>query len=557
MRLSLACVWLAALACAAPSSSPAPPPPPPSFVFLLSESLDGRLLRPGSPAKIPHIRALLAGGSVRFDVAYSNNPVCAPSRSSLWSGRAPHKIPHKHNGFSVRGAWNNYEGLDPAMDTLDSLLNASGYGVQLTGKMDTAIGGHTLTCQLTSTSFNIDFPYNITRDGGWNQEDDMCASQGDIAPGGSAGPAGSVFAADWKDIAATAAFAATAPQPLLAYAGTSILHPPYRTNTFWYDTAAEMPPVAPWSPLSAMHPCDLQMVMKRGCAPGEDNATAHAAFYDPKRIARVRRVYLAQLEEWDAMVGTVVAAVTAAGRASSTLFVLAADHGDMQLEHQSFYKMVAYDASSRVPLIFAAPFVNGGAPAVVTQPTQLLDIFPTLLARAGAPVPAYADGYDLAPFLAGASRDASRPAFVVSQNHDEDISMSWFLVANGTHKLIQYGSGEQVPPQLFDLDADADEMVNLAPTAPADVAALDTALRSVIDYPAVALDVARYQKQQMWAWVNRTPDWRNVVASAKVRWQPGWSAAPKRALAALEAYISDGPDGNVTLLACSGALVRE
>jgi arylsulfatase A-like enzyme len=75
----------------------------PSFVFILSESLDGRLLRPDSLARIPNIRALLAGGSVRFDSAYSNSPVCAPSRSSLHSGRAPHKIPHMHNGMAVSG----------------------------------------------------------------------------------------------------------------------------------------------------------------------------------------------------------------------------------------------------------------------------------------------------------------------------------------------------------------------------------------------------------------------------------------------------------------------
>ena len=548
--LSLLCV-LAALLSATDASAP-----PPSIVFLLSESLDGRLLRPDSPAKIPHIRALLERGSVRFDAAYSNNPVCAPSRSSLWSGRAPHKIKHRHNGFTVQGAWNNYEGLDPAMDTLDSLLKGAGYGIKLTGKMDTTIGGHSLTCQLTSTSFNIPFPYNISSSGGWNQEDGTCASAGDVAQGGSAGPAGSVFGGDWQAITATAAFAATARQPLLAYAGTSILHPPYRTSQFWYDAAVEMPPVAPWKPLTSLHPCDLQMVMKRGCAPGDDNATARAAFYDPKRIAHVRRVYLAQLEEWDAMVGSVVAAVDAAGRANSTLFVLAADHGDMQLQHQSFYKMVPYDASSRVPLIFAAPFINGGAASVVTQPTQLLDLFPTLLARAGVPVPAYADGYDLAPFLAGATRDLSRPGFVVSQNHDEDISMSWFLVANGTHKLVQYGTGAEVPPQLFDLAEDADEMVDLAPTSPADVAALDAALRSVIDYPSVALDVARYQLQQMWAWTNRTPDWRTVAASSAVRWQPGWAANPEASLAALEAYISGGPNGPVKILACDGALVR-
>lgn len=92
------------LLCAGCVTLAAGAPPPPNFIFLLSESLDGRLLREDSPARIPHIRALLAAGSVRFDSAYSNNPVCAPSRASLWSGRAPHKIPHMHNGFLVRGA---------------------------------------------------------------------------------------------------------------------------------------------------------------------------------------------------------------------------------------------------------------------------------------------------------------------------------------------------------------------------------------------------------------------------------------------------------------------
>ena len=121
-RRSALLLVAAALALARASSPPsslrgaaarsAPPAKPPSFVFLLSESLDGRLLRPDSPAKIPHIRALLASGSVRFDSAYSNSPVCAPARSALHSGRDVHRIPHTHNGMAVRGAWNNYEGLD-------------------------------------------------------------------------------------------------------------------------------------------------------------------------------------------------------------------------------------------------------------------------------------------------------------------------------------------------------------------------------------------------------------------------------------------------------------
>jgi choline-sulfatase len=218
-----------------------------------------------------------------------------------------------------------------------------------------------------------------------------------------------------------------------------------------------------------------------------------------------------------------------------------------------FYKMVPYDASSRVPLVIAAPFLTGQRS--IAQPVQLLDIFPTLAALAGvAPAPPYLQGHDLGPFLRGAAADPSRPPYVLIQNADEDQSMAWFAVVNGSHKLVQYGTGREVPPQLFDLGAEGgSEATNLAPSQPQAVAALDAALRSLIDYPAVALDIAAYQKQQLNFWRNATPDWRAVAASEAIRWHPAWSAAPEAALAALEAYLDDP---SVALLPCSGALAR-
>ncbi len=107
----------------------------PNFIFVLSESLDGRLLRPGSAAKIPNIRALMDEG-VRFDAAYANSPVCAPSRSALHSGRDIHHIPHEHNGMLVGGAWNNYEGLDANYTgLLHERLAAAGYVTDKSGLM--------------------------------------------------------------------------------------------------------------------------------------------------------------------------------------------------------------------------------------------------------------------------------------------------------------------------------------------------------------------------------------------------------------------------------------
>jgi arylsulfatase A-like enzyme len=513
---------------------------PPNFLFLLSESLDGRLLREDSPAKIPNIRALLAAGSVRFDTAYSNNPVCAPSRSSLWSGRAPHKIVHEHNGFIVNGVWNNYEGLPSTYNTrLDQLLNASGYATGVFGKTDYTVGGHSESCRLASFTFQVDWPYNVST-GGWNQELLDCVTSS-ISPGGTGGASGSQYPSDWKIMDTAARFVAEQPEPAFAFAGTSILHPPYATDSFWFAAAAEraIPAVAP---LSSAHPCDVQASMKHGCTVPQ--------FNDSARIARVRRVYLAELEEFDAMVGAAVDTLRRAGRLDSTWIILSADHGDMQQEHQLYYKMVPYDASSRVPLVWA--HASLGAARVIAQPAQLLDIFPTVLAAANVPVPAYADGHDLAPFLKGASTDPTRPPFVISQNHDEDISMSWFLVANATHKLVQYGTGKEVPPQLFDTATDPDEMVNLAPAHPDDVAALDAQMRTLIDYPSVALDVALYQQQQLRFWVNATgAGWEKEMAAQ--RWAAAWAQAPERALAAVKTFLNAE---SVALQPCNGALVN-
>ena len=531
----------------------------PSFIFILSESLDGRLLRPDSLARIPNIRALLAGGSVRFDSAYSNSPVCAPSRSSLHSGRAPHKITHMHNGETVRGVWNNFEGLPANYSArLDQLLNASGYATLIAGKTDWTVGGHSLANRLECLTFNVRWPYNITDDGGWNQEpgSDMCASDGPVSPGGSGGAAGSLYGDDWRLVASAAAFAATAPRPFYAFAGTGILHPAYRTNEYWFERASNATTAPAWPPLEELHPCDLQAVMKRGCAPGYSNASARAAFYDPERVKRVRRVYLAELEEFDAMVGSVVDALRAAGRwDADTYLVLSADHGDMQLEHQMFYKMVPYDGSSRVPLLIASPALASLGAKTVTQPTQLLDIFPTILGLAGVPIPAYADGFDLAPFFsAGVQRDGDRPPFVVVQNADTDQSMAWFAIVNGTHKLVQYGTGAEVPPQLFDLGADPGEAANLANTTAgaAAVSALDAALRSAIDYPSVALDIAEYQRTQFRFWVNQTRTWRAVLASGQMRWQAAFAAHSDLALAAAEAYLAQ--TGAAAIVPCDGRL---
>lgn len=180
------------------------------------------------------------------------------------------------------------------------------------------------------------------------------------------------------------------------------------------------------------------------------------------------------------------------------------------------------------------------ASQVVTQPTQLLDLLPTLLGVAGLPVPAYADGYTLAPFLSGAGTDPSRPPWVLSQFHGDDIPTSWFALRQGPHKLVVWGSGaEGNPLQLFDLDADPSEATNIAGVNATLTAELLATLATAIDYPGVAKNVAQYQLDMFNWWVKSTgsPEWKKQMAQGR-RWSDAWAAAPAASLAAVEAWMA-------------------
>ena len=77
--------------------------------------------------------------------------------------------------------------------------------------------------------------------------------------------------------------------------------------------------------------------MLKGCTP-PDGAAA-AGFYNATRRREVRALYYAMIAEFDALVGTYVAAVEGADVAGRTVFVVTSDHGDMQMEKQQFYKV--------------------------------------------------------------------------------------------------------------------------------------------------------------------------------------------------------------------------
>ena len=85
----------------------------------------------------------------------------------------------------------------------------------------------------------------------------------------------------------------------------------------------------------------------------------------------------------------------AAGLYDDTIVVMHADHGYALGEHGMWEKKSNWDMAVRVPLMIKAPGGSKSAGRVTASYTDLVDVFPTLAALAGLPVPLGVDGDDV------------------------------------------------------------------------------------------------------------------------------------------------------------------
>jgi len=568
--LAMACWFLALsfLGVVSGIASDSPPParspadPRPNIVFLVVESTDGRAWSrnyQNGAVDLPNIRSLQDQG-VEFQSHYSNAPVCCPSRATFWSGRHAHNIPHdqKSSGMFVGGAWNNYEGLPPNFSKrMDQVMGNEGYNVKVSGKEDWTAGGHSENVFLNAWTMYTRFPYDLSKGtGGWTDENG-CVDPGHVKPGGSSGAQGSVHGGDWEALKSTVAWirsdAAKDKKPFFVYQGMTIVHPPYRTSEYWYNKVDQSKIEVPeWKDLSAMHPCDFQSSMLKGCLPPEGSS---GDFYTTKHRVHIRTIYLAMVAEFDAMVGEYIKAVKDSGKFDNTVFIVTSDHGDMQMEHRQFYKMVPYDASARVPMVIMDARNPRKQSLLTNATTQLIDIYPTVLTYAGVPKPRWPtlDGFPMQSVMVDANQDvpkgrvwstvADRPDYVVSQFHGDNIAMSWFLVVQDSFKLVVWGTGKQHPNLLFDLVNDVNETTNLVdkPEQAQRVQSMLGKLQGVVDFPTIAQNVAKYGHDSMKWWTQHTKNWEGEMGKKGLRWHESWSQNSKGAVAAVEDFLKKPP----------------
>lgn len=414
---------------------PAPPPASqgsgkhPNVILLLADDLAaGRLGYEGDRvSRTPHLDRLAAEG-VSFSRCYVAAPQCSPSRASILTGKYPHRT----------GVLSNLEPRLPRnAATFARQLKSAGYRCGLVGKWH-----------------NGD---SRTPDGGFED-----------------------FWATWQRGPAKTKNS----RPLIFQNGKVHEYERYMTDVLadlaieFMDQGAAQPfmltlafcqPHAPraFHPDYRFDPAEITLPESisddlRDKPAAQRRSVAHEYFktLSPERLKREIAEYYSMIAAIDAAVGRVMAALAERGLERDTLVIFASDNGVLLGQHQMMEKGAAfYDELTRTPLILRQP---GVLPAGAQRDAiaSLVDLAPTIVARAGLTPPPDIDGVDLWPVASGAARAVREVAFLQYYHKIDAEEPTPMLGAVTTrYKYSRYLEARE--EELYDLVADPFERRNL------------------------------------------------------------------------------------------------
>jgi arylsulfatase A-like enzyme len=145
----------------------------------------------------------------------------------------------------------------------------------------------------------------------------------------------------------------------------------------------------------------------------------------------------------------------------NTLVIYTSDNGFFIGDHGWFDKRFMYEPSFKVPLIARLPGVTPAGSN--TQSMALnIDLAPTILDFAGAPVPADMPGRSLRPILSGQPPFDWRTSvyYHYYEQEPEHNVAPHYGVRTATHKLIRFYTHDEW--ELYDLLNDPNELRNVA-----------------------------------------------------------------------------------------------
>ncbi len=399
-RLSLCALLLPIGTADGAQSDPAPHRP--NVLLILVDDLKPALGCYGDPyAKTPNIDALAARG-MRFDLAYCNQAVCAPSRFTLMLGSHSTSTGLYGLGSHLRKA------IPHAVTMPQHFAKHGAYRTESLGKIfHIGHGNHGDPKSFSAPHFKekvIEYRDPASKpEGALTREEAMFENQ-PAPPGGmNALPRGAAFEspdvaddayADGRVAAETIRRLEAAKQrrqadgiPFFIAAGFARPHLPFSApKKYWDLYDPQQLPLAENPELPKNSP---KVAHKRG---GEiRNYFPVPDKNDPAQIsdAIARQLvhgYYASTSYVDAQIGKVIDGLDALGLADDTIIVLWGDHGFHLGDLGIWTKHTNYEQANRIPLLITAPGVTN--PNTSTkQLAESVDVFPTLAELAGLPTP--------------------------------------------------------------------------------------------------------------------------------------------------------------------------
>jgi len=163
--------------------------------------------------------------------------------------------------------------------------------------------------------------------------------------------------------------------------------------------------------------------------------------------------YYAAVTYMDAQVGKILNTLKEEGLEDNTIVIFTSDHGFHLGEHRFWMKVSLHEESVRVPLIIKMP---GKEPAVCHSFTELLDLYPTVSELTGLEYPTNIQGKSIAKTLENPDIAVRDMAFSVSQGGKS------FLIRTKKWAYIQYDEDAGSGMELFDMEYDPKQYTNLA-----------------------------------------------------------------------------------------------
>ena len=466
MKLLLPLALTLALVCA-----PSRAAEKPNVLFIAVDDLKPVAGCYGGTAKTPNLDRLAARG-VRFDRAYCNQAVCAPSRNTLMTGLRPQTL-------GIYDLGTNFRRARPDAVTLAQAFQKVGYRTEAMGKIfHVGHGNHEDPASWTAPHWQAktvayNLPQSRAKEGLTREEALFENKPADKLPRGAAYESADVADGQYPDGAiADEAIrrlhaAKESGAPSFIAVGFLKPHLPFcAPKKYWdlYDRAKfELPafrsPPKDAPAFALQNSGELRQYADTPDTGPIDDDLARALIHG----------YHAATSYMDAQLGRVLDALEKEGLADKTIVVLWGDHGWHLGDHGMWCKHTNYEQAARIPLLIAAPGVK---PGVSASFIETADLYPTLCELAGVAAPAGLDGRSFAASL----RDVSVP----TRDHITHVyprgERLGRAIRDTRYRMVEWkkpgAPAEEAVIELYDYESDPAETANVAAQNPEIVARL-------------------------------------------------------------------------------------